>query len=379
MLCCARGCGLACRALSKTCEARRKAAGGRRRAAPDARRLARHAPARGSILTLIRRRKQPPRDRMTHGEPDPARYVRMPDNNPSPTHYYLRLSVTALAAVVFLFLHREHELAALRAENHQLRSDVQASSKLQSLIGGVGSTQQPDSGAGSSEDSHNTCTCEEAKKSPLFLEYAYRSGLCPGAPANLGPSFATEDCLEDINAEYNFEGNFNGARPVIFNESAAHAFPVFDGVTFARLPPGEVTAQWECSKATGCHDCKPGTPQCSTERGFAMMWVPEGAEKTTARILYVHGGSWLTGSPTSASYAPFCAMIAKTSGLPVLAIDYPLAPVGKFETILEQVGRAVHWLATHDPSVLAAGGDAAAALLPIDEAPMLFISGDSSS
>lgn len=234
--------------------------------------------------------------------------------------------------------------------------------------------------AAASEDVHHQCTCQQASKSPLLLEYAYRDGVCPGAPADLGPGFATTDCLEDINKEYNFEGAFNGARPVVFNASTAREFPVFNGVQFARLPPDEVTERWTCSKANGCYDCdaKSAPAQCSDARGFAMLWVPHGSTAQTPRILYVHGGSWLTGSPTSQSYAPFCAMIATKSGMPVLAIDYTLAPLGNFSRILRQLGAAVHWLATHDPTRIVAGESAADAHVPPESAPLLFIAGDSS-
>lgn len=348
-----------------------------------------------SIPTLPRRRRG-----MQLGEPT-TDYESIADHR-SQTNRSSRYSsfaiATIVAATLIFFAQREHELSALRAENAQLRSARVPSATI------VATTAKAEAAATKTAESAvmtastaaegmaataaaEICTCEDAEKSPLLLEYAYRSGLCPGAPENLGPSFATEDCLEDINAEYNFEGDFNGARPVLFDASTAHEFEVFHGVRFARLPAGEVTRQWECSEATGCHDCDPlNQPhQCTASRGFAMLWVPEGATADTPRLLYVHGGSWLTGSPVSASYAPFCAMIAKMSGYPVLAIDYPLAPIGTFETILAEVGKSVHWLATHDPAQLVhmggAGGlveNADAARTPLESAPMLFISGDSS-
>ena len=195
-----------------------------------------------------------------------------------------------------------------------------------------------------------SCTCEAAQRSPLFLEYAYRSGLCPGAPAALGPSWTTEDCLQDVWGEYNAGGDFNGARPVLFNASVAGKHAVFEGVRWAQIPAGEVTEAWACNQANGCLDCPPSDPNqgCSEARGAAMVWVPEGASSRTPRILYVHGGSWETNSPVSASYAPFGAMIAKTTRMAVLVIDYTLAPLATHKTMLAQVGRATRWLATHD-------------------------------
>ena len=225
-----------------------------------------------------------------------------------------------------------------------------------------------------------TCTCEEAEKSPLAHEFAYRSGICEGSPRDLGASDATTTCLYAVHSEYNEGGKFNGAEPEVFNASTASKYPVFQGVSHVHLLAGEVTDPWTCSVENGCGDCDPNgsTPQqCSDERGYAYLWVPTGANSSTPRLLYVHGGSWLYNSPETGSYAPFCAMIAKTTGMPVLAFDYTLAPVGNFSVILAQTGRALHWLATHDP-LLALRGDPAAARTPLSAAPMLFIAGDSS-
>ena len=62
--------------------------------------------------------------------------------------------------------------------------------------------------------------------------------------------------------------------------------------------------------------------------------------------------------------------------MPVLAIDYTLAPVAPYRSILRQVGRATHYLATHEPLALLAG-DQSTVSHP-HKAPPLFIVGDSS-
>ena len=208
---------------------------------------------------------------------------------------------TATLAVGALFAWSQ--VRTLQAENDLLRSQLAQASLTTTTTALVGASGDSDHDASNSHGvptPEQLCTCEEAQKSPLLLEYAYRTGLCEGAPKELGPDFATEDCLEDINKEYNTGGAFNGARPVLFDPTTAHEYEVFRGVRHVRLPPGEVTEQWECSEANGCHDCdEEGSPtQCSRERGYAMLWVPDGADASTPRILYVHGGSWLTGSPT---------------------------------------------------------------------------------
>jgi len=134
----------------------------------------------------------------------------------------------------------------------------------------------------------------------------------------------------------------------------------FEGVTPVVLEPGVVTPTWQDSDGV--------------ERGEAVLWLPDGVPRGSARVLYVHGGAWLAGSPRTDGYAPFGAKMAKLYGLPVLVIDYTLAPIGNFSVMIEEVGMATNFLATHEPQDLLAGNQTA---LPVaDEAP-LFISGDS--
>ena len=272
----------------------------------------------------------------------------------------------------------EPQVTALQREVQRLRREVDALKR-----GGAGQPQQQQKQILEEEPrptDEPICTCEEASKNPLAQEYAYRSGICTSDTRQLGADPVTTECQYAVHAEYNGNGKFNGAEPEIFNASEAHNYRCFDGITPIFLPAGEVTAPWSCTADNSCGDCDPLGPhpeQCSTARGYAMLWVPRNATATTPRILYVHGGSWLYGSPKSASYAPFCATIAQRTGMPVLTIDYTLAPVANFSKILVQVGTALKWLATHDPT--RAGRDGAGrAATPLRDAPMVFIAGDSS-
>ena len=168
------------------------------------------------------------------------------------------------------------EVARLRTENGKLRLSLERHAP-----------HPPHAVFEEAAPHEGSCTCEAAQRSPLFLEYAYRSGLCPGAPAALGPSWTTEDCLQDVWGEYNAGGDFNGARPVLFNASVAGKHAVFEGVRWAQIPAGEVTEAWACNQANGCLDCPPSNTNqgCSEARGAAMVWVPEGASSRTPRIL----------------------------------------------------------------------------------------------
>lgn len=134
----------------------------------------------------------------------------------------------------------------------------------------------------------------------------------------------------------------------------------FRGVTPVVLPPGVVTPAWKDKEGQ--------------KRGEAILWVPDGIEKNSSRLLYVHGGSWLAGSPATDGYAPFGAKMAKMFQKPTLVIDYTLAPIGNFSVILKDVGMAAHFLATHEPRDLLTGNMTST---PVKDAPLLFISGDS--
>eukprot|EP00408_Alexandrium_pacificum_P026593 CAMPEP_0171192700 /NCGR_PEP_ID=MMETSP0790-20130122/20004_1 /TAXON_ID=2925 /ORGANISM="Alexandrium catenella, Strain OF101" /LENGTH=516 /DNA_ID=CAMNT_0011657865 /DNA_START=17 /DNA_END=1568 /DNA_ORIENTATION=- len=125
---------------------------------------------------------------------------------------------------------------------------------------------------------------------------------------------------------------------------------------------------WNCSK-----------PLCRSEllgeRGKDHIWVPPEASCSSPRILYIHGGSWTSGSPITSGYQQFTAKMALATGAMVMAIDYPLVSSrsatflgGEFEEIMDFTISAMRWLASNGPSE-----DCPASI----EAP-LFVGGDSS-
>jgi len=99
---------------------------------------------------------------------------------------------------------------------------------------------------------------------------------------------------------------------------------------------------WTC-EAPACFDKPRGA------RGTAALWVPPGADCSSPRVLMVHGGSWMYGSPTSSGYDALASKLAARSGAVVLVPDYPLVPVGNFSTILSATQQTWAWLATHGP------------------------------
>ncbi|QNQ08474.1 alpha/beta hydrolase fold domain-containing protein [Sphingomonas alpina] len=63
--------------------------------------------------------------------------------------------------------------------------------------------------------------------------------------------------------------------------------------------------------------------------------VPVGAARDGRLLVYVHGGGWVQGS--AASTASGAAMFAVATGLPVISVDYTLAPAQDFRGVTAQL------------------------------------------
>jgi len=81
-------------------------------------------------------------------------------------------------------------------------------------------------------------------------------------------------------------------------------------------------------------------------------WVLAGNSRPGHRLLYLHGGSWMSGSP--AGYRPLAARIARASGCAVFVADYRLAPEHPFPAGLQDGVAAFEWLAANGPEGAAA-------------------------
>jgi monoterpene epsilon-lactone hydrolase len=66
------------------------------------------------------------------------------------------------------------------------------------------------------------------------------------------------------------------------------------------------------------------------------------------RILFFHGGAYVYFSP-SEGYRPFTTRLANTTGLPVLAIDYRLAPEHPYPAAVVDAIDALAWVNTNGP------------------------------
>lgn len=79
----------------------------------------------------------------------------------------------------------------------------------------------------------------------------------------------------------------------------------------------------------------------------AGEWVLAAGARPDHRILYVHGGSWMSGSPDG--YRPLAARISRETGCAVFVVDYRLAPEHPFPAGLDDCADAWRWLAANGP------------------------------
>lgn len=76
-------------------------------------------------------------------------------------------------------------------------------------------------------------------------------------------------------------------------------------------------------------------------------WVIAANSDSRRRLLYLHGGSWMSGSPDG--YRPLAARIARRTGCSVFVLDYRLAPENPFPAGLDDCVDALGWLEGHGP------------------------------
>lgn len=92
-------------------------------------------------------------------------------------------------------------------------------------------------------------------------------------------------------------------------------------------------------------------------------WVVADGADPDRRILYMHGGSWISGSLDG--YRAFVSRISQATGAVVLSVAYRLAPEHKFPAGLEDCVRAYEWMRQNGPE---GAGPAASAFLMGDSA-----------
>jgi acetyl esterase/lipase len=96
--------------------------------------------------------------------------------------------------------------------------------------------------------------------------------------------------------------------------------------------------------------------------GVPAEWVLAPGADRSRRLLYIHGGGFIMGSPRS--HRSITSRFAETTGCVVLAIDYRLLPEHKHIDCLEDCRKAYQWILENGPD-------------GPEDIRQLFISGDS--
>ncbi len=86
---------------------------------------------------------------------------------------------------------------------------------------------------------------------------------------------------------------------------------------------------------------------CANIDGLPCEWVVAPGADPDLRLLYLHGGGYVSGS--GASYLPLAALISAAAKCAVLLPDYRLAPEHRFPAGLEDCIRAHAWMTTSGP------------------------------
>lgn len=97
--------------------------------------------------------------------------------------------------------------------------------------------------------------------------------------------------------------------------------------------------------------------------GVAAEWVIAPGADASRRMLYIHGGGFVVGSPKS--HRNITSKFSEISGCAVLAIDYRLMPEHLHKDCVEDCRTAYHWILENGPAgpgriqQLFVGGDSA--------------------
>ena len=77
-------------------------------------------------------------------------------------------------------------------------------------------------------------------------------------------------------------------------------------------------------------------------------WLLSDTSDEWARLMYVHGGSWMSGSLSG--YRAHASRIAAATGCTVLNVDYRLAPEHPYPAGLDDCDQALDWMFRHGPN-----------------------------
>lgn len=82
--------------------------------------------------------------------------------------------------------------------------------------------------------------------------------------------------------------------------------------------------------------------------GINAEWIVPQGGSTTDRILYLHGGAWISGGLNS--HRPMAVLLAIKTNRSVLLLDYALAPEKPFPAGLRECCHGLKWIADNGPN-----------------------------
>jgi len=112
----------------------------------------------------------------------------------------------------------------------------------------------------------------------------------------------------------------------------------------------------------GVHLRRVSVPSAHGKVPVVVYDVPARSGRTGA-LLWIHGGGTIFGTPRQAN--DWCSRVAAELGVPVVSVDYRLAPEHPFPAGLDDCFDALHWIHDQaaelgvDPRRIAIGGDSA--------------------
>ena len=95
--------------------------------------------------------------------------------------------------------------------------------------------------------------------------------------------------------------------------------------------------------------CESGASATALRIGhIPCEWLLARNPAPSSRLMYVHGGSWLSGSLQG--YRAHAGRLARETGCSVLNVDYRLAPENGFPAGLEDCDRVLDWMLNNGPT-----------------------------
>ncbi|WP_427136289.1 alpha/beta hydrolase [Pseudarthrobacter sp. S9] len=142
---------------------------------------------------------------------------------------------------------------------------------------------------------------------------------------------------------------FSG-RPVAEDATAVlERFRASGGRPFHTYPVDEVREMYErgCAANGLDGDSLSSVSDVGVQEFGVRVYEPRAQRGPTAVVLFLHGGGWVMGSLST--HDGLCRRLAALTGLPVVAVDYRLAPEHLYPAAIDDSRAALNWLFTAGP------------------------------